>query len=220
LRGKQRAIMPGNAAIVKAQRLIRINVSHALVPRLAQTGEPSMIGITLTAEQVRNAPAPVRQWIEQELVASFSLAPRPPAVAPPPPAHLVACSVEDMAGVLEHIRGVFPAVNVLLEFGRPGISYGQPAVMTFRLIDVLHHTRLQDVGQVITCLEMINQALTEVKKDPAVRFCGFDNEGHCLIAPQTQASIATLWQTMTERQQAQQANTADTRTADRIAPAA
>lgn len=161
-----------------------------------------MTGITLTAEQIRNAPAPVRQWIEQEVITSLGLAPRAPVAAPAQAAHLVACSVEDMAGVLEHIRGVLPAVNVLFELGRPGINFGQPAVTTFRLMDILHHTRLADIGQVMTCLEMINQALTEVKKDSLVRFCGFDNEGHCLIAPQTQASIAALWQTMMERQQA------------------
>ena len=175
-----------------------------------------MTGITLTTEQIRNAPAAVRQWIEQEVITSLGLSPRAPATIPPQAAHLVACSVEDVAGVLEHIRGVLPAVNVLLELGRPGISIGQPAVMTFRLMDILHHTRLPDIGGVITCLEMINQALIEVKKDASVRFCGFDNEGHCLIAPQTQASIATLWQTMMERQQAAQQRAA----AARAAPAA
>lgn len=174
-----------------------------------------MTGITLTAEQIRNAPAPVRQWIEQEVTNSLGLAPRTPAAAPAQAAHLIACSVDDMAGVLGHIRGTFPAVNVMFEFGRPGISYGQPAVMTFRLMDILHHTRLQEIEQVMTCLEMINQALTVVRKDPAARFCGFDNEGHCLIAPQTHASIATLWQGLTERQQMQQ-NKVD----ERIAPAA
>jgi len=175
-----------------------------------------MTGITLTAEQIRNAPAAVRQWIEQEVISSLGLSPRAPVTMPPHAFHLVACSVEDVAGVLEHIRGVLPAVNVLLELGRPGISFGQPAVMTFRLMDILHHTRLPDINAVITCLEMINQALIEVKKDPLVRFCGFDNEGHCLIAPQTQVSIAALWQTMMERQQAAQERTA----AGRAAPAA
>ncbi len=174
-----------------------------------------MTGITLTAEQIRNAPAAVRQWIEQEVVSALGLSPRAPVTIPPQASHLVACSVEDVAGVLEHVRGVLPAVNVLLELGRPGISFGQPAVMTFRLMDILHHTRLPDINGVITCLEMINQALIEVKKDPSVRFCGFDHEGHCLIAPQTQASIATLWQTMMERQQAAQQRAA----AGRAAPA-
>ncbi|WP_298884950.1 hypothetical protein [uncultured Bradyrhizobium sp.] len=175
-----------------------------------------MTGITLTADQIRNAPTPVRQWIEQEVINSLGLAPRAPAAVPPQAAHLVACSEDDVAGMFEHIRGKFPAVNVLFEFGRPGITYGQPAVMTFRLMDILHHTRLQQVEQVMTCLEMINQALTVVRKDPSARFCGFDNEGHCLIAPQTQASIASLWQDMMERQQTAQAGEAG----DLIAPAA
>jgi hypothetical protein len=175
-----------------------------------------MIGITLTADQIRNAPAPVRQWIEQEVIASLGLAPKTPAAAPSQTAHLVACTADDAAGVLERLQGVLPAVNVFFEFGRPGIAYGQPAVMAFRLIDMLHHTRLQDIGQVIACLEMINQALTEAKGDPSARFCGFDNEGHCFIAPQTQASIAALWQSMIARQQAAQPDEA----AVRVAPAA
>ena len=174
-----------------------------------------MTGITLTTDQIRNAPAPVRQWIEQEVINSLGLAPRPPVAAPAQTAHLVACSEDDVAGMFEHIRGTFPAVNVLFEFGRPGITYGEPEVMTFRLMDILHHTRLQQIEQVMTCLEMINQALTVVRKDPSARFCGFDNEGHCLIAPQTQASIATLWQDMMERQQMQR-----TKADERIAPAA
>ena len=174
-----------------------------------------MTGITLTTDQIRNAPAPVRQWIEQEVINSLGLAPRPPVAAPAQTAHLVACSEDDVAGMFEHIRGTFPAVNVLFEFGRPGITYGEPEVMTFRLMDILHHTRLQQIEQVMTCLEMINQALTVVRKDPSARFCGFDNEGHCLIAPQTQASIASLWQDMMERQQMQQS-----KANDRIAPAA
>lgn len=175
-----------------------------------------MIGITLTAEQIRNAPAPVRQWIEQEVIASLGLAPKAPAAAPPQAAHLVACSADDAAGVLERIQGVLPAVNVFFEFGRPGIAYGQPAVMAFRLIDILHHTRLQNVGQVMACLDMINQALMRAKDDPSARFCGFDNEGHCFVAPQTQASIAMLWQTMIARQEAAQPDEAE----PPVAPAA
>jgi hypothetical protein len=162
-----------------------------------------MIGITLTADQIRNAPAPVRQWIEQEVIASLGLASSAPVAAPPPQAaHLVACSVADATGILDRIQGVLPAVNVFFEFGRPGVGYGQPQVMAFRLIDILHHTRLSNVDQVMACLGMINQALTEMKSDSSARFCGFDNEGHCFIAPQTQGAIATLWQTMIARQQA------------------
>jgi hypothetical protein len=161
-----------------------------------------MIGITLTNEQIRNAPAPVRQWIEQQVIASLGLSPQAPVAPPPQAAHLVACTEEEAAALLTEIQGVAPAVNVFFEFGRPGISYGQPAVMAFRLIDILHHTPLKDVSQVIECLDIINQAFAKVRNDPSARFCGFDNEGHCLIAPASQQSIAALWQNMVATHQA------------------
>ena len=161
-----------------------------------------MIGITLTTEQIRNAPPDVRRWIEHEVIASLGLAADAPVkTAPPQAAHLVAASVEEAASVLSHIQGLMPAMNVLFEFGRPGISIGLPPVMTFRLIDILHHTRLQNIEQVMECLEMINQAFAHDRRDPSARFCGFDNEGNCLIAPETQRSVATLWQGVIARQQ-------------------
>jgi len=161
-----------------------------------------MIGITLTTDQIRNAPPEVRRWIEHEVIASLGLAADAPVRATPPQAaRLVAASVEDAAAVLSHIQGLMPAMNVFFEFGRPGISIGQPPVMTFRLIDVLHHTRLQNIEQVITCLEMINQAFAQVRGDPSARFCGFDNEGHGLIAPESHRSVATLWQSVIAKQQ-------------------
>jgi len=161
-----------------------------------------MIGITLTTDQIRSAPTPVRQWIEHEVIAALGLAAETPAAAPAQgAAHLVACSAEEAAAVLSQIESVMPAVNVFFEFGRPGVSYGQPPVMAFRLIDILHHTRLSNVGQVMACLDLINQALAQVRRDPSARFCGFDNEGHCLVAPQTQASVASLWQNVLAREQ-------------------
>lgn len=161
-----------------------------------------MIGITLTTDQIRNAPPEVRRWIEHEVIASLGMAADAPATASPAQtAHLVACSVEEAAGILSQIHAGLPAVNVFFEFGRPGIAFGQPPVMAFRLIDILHHTRLQSVGQVMACLDMINQALAQVRRDPTARFCGFDQEGHCLIAPETQASIAALWQNVMADQQ-------------------
>jgi hypothetical protein len=161
-----------------------------------------MIGITLTTDQIRNAPREVRQWIEHEVIASLGLAADAPVAATPPQmAHLVPLSAEEASAVLSQIQGVLPAVNVFFEFARPGVSYGQPAVMTFRLIDILHHTKLQNVGQVLACLDMINQALARVRRDPSVRFCGFDNEGHCFIAPESQQNIAQLWRSVIASQQ-------------------
>lgn len=156
-----------------------------------------MIGITLTTDQIRNAPAEVRRWIEHEVIASLGLvADAPAAAAHPQATHLHACTAEDAAAVLADIKGLMPAFNVFFEFARPGISYGQPPVMAFRLIDILYHTRLQDIGQVVECLEAINEALARVRHDASAKFCGFDNQGHCLIRPETQQSVAALWQSI------------------------
>ncbi len=161
-----------------------------------------MVGITLTSEQIRNAPAPVRQWIEQQVIASLGLTSQSTAAAPPQAAHLVACTEEEATAVLAQIQGVLPAVNVFFEFGRPGISYGQPAVMAFRLIDILHHTPLDNISEVMDCLDLINQAFAKIRNDASARFCGFDNEGHCFIAAASQQAIAKLWQNMIANQHA------------------
>jgi hypothetical protein len=162
-----------------------------------------MIGITLTTDQIRNAPPQVRQWIEHQVIASLGRAAETPATAEPSHgAHLIPCTEEEAAAVLAQIQGLMPAFNVFFEFARPGISYGQPPVMAFRLVDILYHTQLQDIGQVMECLEAINQALARIRRDPSALFCGFDNQGHCLIAPETQRSIATLWQNVLASQRA------------------
>jgi hypothetical protein len=161
-----------------------------------------MIGITLTIDQIRNAPPPVRQWIEKEVTAALGLS--PPQAAPTAAAQetrLVACSAQDAEAIFAQIQNVLPAVNIFFEFGRPTISYGHPPVMIYRLLDLMYHARLHDVGQVVACLQMIDEALANVRHDAAARFCGFDNEGHCFILSQTQESIAALWKTIASRQQ-------------------
>ena len=160
-----------------------------------------MTAITLTPEEIRNAPAPVRQWIEQQVGAALGLALQAPA-APPQAAHLVACSPKDATAVLARIQNIPAAVNVLFEFARPGICFGDPPVMSFRLIDIQHHAQLHGVGEVMECLETINKAFVAARGDPSARFCGFDNEGHCLISPATQVGIAALWQSVIAKPQA------------------
>jgi hypothetical protein len=100
------------------------------------------------------------------------------------------------ADVLAQIRGRVPAVNVFFEFGRSTCSFGQAPLTAFRLIDILHHARLENIEQVMECLEVINQALVQARKDESAKFCGFDSEGHCFVMLETQASIAKLWQSL------------------------
>jgi hypothetical protein len=69
--------------------------------------------------------------------------------------------------------------------------------MAFRLIDILHYTRLENIEQV---MEVINQVLAQARKDESVKFCGFDSEGRCFVMLETQASIAKHWQSLLANQ--------------------
>ena len=117
-----------------------------------------MTGITLSSEQVRRAPPEVRRWIEHELAASLGLQVQPTDSEPQGP-QLVGCSHEELVGVLSGIQGVFPAVNVFFELGRKGASFVQDQLEAYRISDIQHHTRLQSPEQVISCLNLIDEAL-------------------------------------------------------------
>ncbi|WP_439400070.1 hypothetical protein ACRQ5Q_41385 (plasmid) [Bradyrhizobium sp. PMVTL-01] len=161
-----------------------------------------MIGITLTADQICNAPIEVRRWIEHEVIADLRLAPRAPASSPQRSAHPAICSEDEIAAIFGQLRGMPVALSVLFEFRQPGIAFGNPPLKSFRLMDVLHNAKLESIEQVMTGLDAINAALAELRGDPGARFCDFDNEGHCFLTIETQASIARLWHDIVVRQEA------------------
>ena len=158
-----------------------------------------MIGITLTSEQIRTAPPEVRRWIEREVMASLGQQSQPATERHSE--HLAVCSQAQAEAVLAQIQSVLPVVNVFFELGRQGAIFGQPNIEAFRLLDIVHHTRLPDVNQVVACLDIINQAFSNACGDVTARFCALDREGHCFIALETQQNILRLWQKMIARQQ-------------------
>jgi hypothetical protein len=159
-----------------------------------------MVGITLNAEQIRQAPADVRQWIERQVVASLGLQ-MVTANEKPHAEHLASCSAGEVAAILSEIEGVLPAVNVFFEFGRPGVMVPQSRVEAYRLLDIAHHVRLPDVAAVLSCIDLINRALARACGDETASFCGFDRDGHCFIATETQQNILRLWQAVIANQQ-------------------
>ena len=159
-----------------------------------------MIGITLSAEQIRTAPVEVRQWIERQVGSALGLQ-NAAAQVEPRQEHLAACSAQEVAAILSQIQGVLPAVNVFFEFGRHGVPVPQTRLQAYRLIDIAHHTRLQNTGQVVACLDIINQALGRIRSSESATFCAFDQEGHCFVAVETQQNIFQLWQSVVAGQQ-------------------
>lgn len=160
-----------------------------------------MIGITLTADQICNAPTEVRRWIEHEVIAGLRMAPRDAASSPPRSTHPAVCSEDEIAAIFGQLRGMPVALSVLFEFRQPGIAFGNPPLKSFRLMDILHNAKLESIEQVMTGLDAINAALAELRDDPGARFCVFDNEGHCFLTIETQASIAKLWHDIVVRQE-------------------
>jgi hypothetical protein len=207
--GNATNIVPRQGACRLAADSFELILINAAMPRrlhiVREMEGPLMIGITLTSEQIRNAPPPVRQWIEKEVTAALGLSGPQASPAPPPQeTHLVACNAADAEAIFARVQNVLPAVNIFFEFGRPTVSYGDPPLMMYRLLDLMYHARLRDVGQVVACLQMIDGALADLRHDAGGRFCGFDNEGHCFILAQTQESIAALWQKLASGQQGAQ----------------
>ncbi len=149
-----------------------------------------MVGVTLSPEQIQNAPPEVRRWLQQELSVAFGLQQPTAGVEVP---RLAACSVEESAAVLSLIQGMLPVVNVFFELGREGISVEGQDLTAFRVTDILRHTRLQTVEQVIACLDTISAAVRHVRGDSSAAFYGLDSGGHCFVAAQTQRGILQIW---------------------------
>jgi hypothetical protein len=156
-----------------------------------------MVGISLTAEQIRAAPPEVRHWIEQQCATLFAPAvEEQPHAEPHHPAqvHLAQIAPGDAQAVLEQIEDILPVVSVFFELGRESASVPVQGMRVFRLPEILRHTRLESVSQVIECLDVINDALRHVRHDPEAMICAVDREGRCFVAEATSHAILTLWQ--------------------------
>ena len=119
------------------------------------------IGITLSPEQIGNAPPEVRRWLERQISASLNLQPEP-AAAQQGSEHLIACDLQEAASIFALIRNVLPAVNVLFDLGRGGENVGNGELEAYRLVDMLRHARLKSMEQLAACLQAINEAICPI----------------------------------------------------------
>ncbi|HUN43894.1 MAG TPA: hypothetical protein VMU81_26685 [Acetobacteraceae bacterium] len=149
-----------------------------------------MLGISLTADQVRAAPPEVRHWLEQQLIGLFSPAAEATHAVP---RHLALLGPDDARAVLEQIEDLLPVVTVFFELGRENASTPAQGLRVFQLTDILRHTRLQTVGQVVECLDVINDALRHVRQDPEALICAVDRDGRCFVTEATSRAVLALW---------------------------
>jgi hypothetical protein len=170
-----------------------------------------MMGLTLSAEQIRSAPPEVRRWLEQEIMRTLGLQPGHQLGAQEAAAPLVGCNIEEVQGMLSLVRGMLPVVSVFFELGREAGSLSVHGMRAFRLSDMLRNTRLHTPEQVIECLDVLTEALRRVRGDVAAVFYTLDEQGHCIVAEATMRSILRLWHEIVAQRalQPQAAETAD-----------
>ncbi|MBS0562656.1 MAG: hypothetical protein JSR21_21620 [Proteobacteria bacterium] len=160
-----------------------------------------MVGITLSPEQIRQAPPEVRRWLEQQIAATLGLQPHPSPVVEPQH-RLIGCGPAEVRAVLAQIRGALPVVNVFFELGRENAVASARGLRALRLDEIGRAARLQSVDQVIACLEAIDAALRRATGTEDAAMTGLDSAGHCIVADQTARSILALWQEIAAAQPA------------------
>ena len=155
-----------------------------------------MPGLTLSAEEIRNAPPEVRRWLDQELGRALGLA----AAQPEPSAQpLVGCNVEEARDILDMVQGMLPVVSVFFELGHEVASVSVHGMRAFRIADIVRHARLATPDQVLNCLTVLDQALQRVRGDADAAFHALDEQGHCLVAESTMHAITHVWQEIVAR---------------------
>ena len=151
-----------------------------------------MTGITLNSDQIRRASPEVRRWIEHELATSLGLQVQVTDSESGQPAQLAGCGRNELGAILTLIQGALPVVNVFFELGRKGSGFAQNRVQAYRLSDIQHHTQLQTLEQVISCLTLIEASFHRVRGSADASFYGLDGD-YCFVETETQQNIQRLW---------------------------
>jgi hypothetical protein len=53
----------------------------------------------------------------------------------------------------------------------------------------------------VSCLNLINEALSRIRRTADATFYGLDHNGHCFVAVETQQNIARLWRNVIGNQE-------------------
>ena len=157
-----------------------------------------MVGIVLTAEQVKAAPPSVRQWLEQQLAADLApvqlaLPGLPSAAADIGLGRIDACSLPEIMQIFEQIRHDGLACRVFLEFGRePSARLHPSPLYALDLGEIAGATGISSGKQLGACLNLINSAFQMLRADPAATLFAIDAGGRCYLQETTHRALHLL----------------------------
>jgi hypothetical protein len=163
-----------------------------------------MVSFTFSAEQIRSAPTEVRRWMEAEIVRALTGAPAAAAAPRSDPAAdpaegleraLATGTASEMQETFQRIADDSIIARVFFELARDqGISATRTAFHVVNLVDVMRHLQLAEAQQLLACLDTINQAFQQVRRDPQASLFALDEAGHIYLHELTYHSIRQVWQ--------------------------
>ncbi|MGO9133363.1 MAG: hypothetical protein ACLP8A_04840 [Methylovirgula sp.] len=164
-----------------------------------------MVGFTFSAEQIKAAPPEVRRWMESEIVRALAGGQAPAAAAvgaaPNPETAeslqraLASGTAAEMQETFKRISGNSIVARAFFELARDtGHATGAMPFHVVSLVDVMRHLQLVDAQQVLTCLDVINQAFQQVRRDPQASLFALDDAGHIYLHELTYHAIRQMWQ--------------------------
>lgn len=156
-----------------------------------------MVGIVLSAEQVKAAPPAVRHWLERQISADFLPAlpglPAPPAEPGFDPERIAACSLPEIMQIFERIRHDGLACRAFLEFGQEPVAALHPSPLyALDLAEIARDIGIDTGNQLVACLNLINSALQVVRADPDATLFAVDGSGRCYVHELTHRALHLL----------------------------
>ncbi len=158
-----------------------------------------MVGIVLTAEQVKTAPPAVRDWIEKQMAADFATPhiARPQGRAPVPPdgapVEVAACTLPEVVQIFERISHDPLTCRVFLAFGQEPVAALHPSPLyALDLREIIAETGITGSNQLVACLNLISGALQVIRANPEATLFAFDHEGRCYVHELTHRALHLL----------------------------
>ncbi len=153
-----------------------------------------MTSFTFSAEQVRSAPPEVRRWMENEIAKALgSQAHSEHDPSKLQAGALAAATVDEVAQIFNVISDNFLLTQVFFELARETpLAHVSPSLHGLNLNDMRRHVQLDDAHQLLECLNVINQALQQVRNDATATLFARDEQGHIYIHETSYRNIRKL----------------------------
>ncbi len=161
-----------------------------------------MLGLTLSLDQLREAPPAVRRWIRDELfmtIDSLSDGERTPVDNQD---HLVPCTPVQAQQILDRIARDHVLAQLFMTLGRSDMGTPMGDFMVLRADDLAARLHLADLPHLFAGIDAINTVARAVIGDGHAVLVGVHGGGYCVLRKEAFAAIGTVWRDIVNAQAA------------------